>query len=90
MDDATAIKLLLAALGTLTGAVVLLWRLREAQVTAQIAALQARVTLLETHLQEWQTKWSEAVKERAKDSELFLNALKRRREPSSDPPRSST
>jgi hypothetical protein len=73
MDLATAtpVQLLAGAVGSLTGAIVFLWR---------------KLDETRKELSECQEKYEEQLKQSAKDYERFAQELARRRSRSSDPP----
>lgn len=70
---------LLTAIGALAGAIVVLWRIDRSRILKDLDDARAEAT-------KWQRKWSDEMKERAKDSELFVKALEHARDKNSRPP----
>lgn len=73
---------LLAAIGALTTAIVVLWRLDRARLVKDLEEAKAETT-------EWRSKWRDEVNARAQDAEKFLRALTKKRVESSVPPPTS-
>jgi hypothetical protein len=70
---------LMIAIASLTGAIVVLWRVDRARIVKDLDVARAEIS-------EWRSRWSDEVKQRAQDAEKFLRALEKKRGGSSAPP----
>lgn len=82
VSTATPLQLLAGATTALAGVIVVLWR----QIATERKAFAEELREAREEADEWQEKWAAEVKDRSKDSELFMRALARRHSGNSDPP----